>query len=423
MAKHIERRRRVYYAMLNIPIAVRPAFNNKRKLLKSLETESISQAQVRVLPIIAEWKNQIEIAKGTSTGDKFLDDVALARRDAQRLRDQGVPEWEIQAAQEEVAISEALGPDNTHNHGDDGQLFDAVSVALDNRLLLSEHIDSYLKTTSVTLKTKEMIRRDLVRFASKFRFADDATQRAVRDWANIDLEEANLALATRRRMLSACRGYWDYLERHKKLELPPPFHKALPPKPKKLTKAEIEAKRKAFRIPDYHKLLAGCEDDPILSDLIILGAYTGCRIEELCGLKLANVRTDRFELVDAKTEAGWRTVPIHDHLKQSVARLIDTSTDGYLLSGLTFNKFGDRSNAIGKRFGRLKKRLGYGPDHVFHSLRKGFATQLENAGQPLNVVARLMGHTQDNQSFGNYSDGLALEGLKEAISHIDWGTH
>ena len=86
MAKHFEKRRRIYYAMLNIPVAVRPAFNNKRKLLKSLKTESISQAQVRVLPIIAEWKNQIEIAKGTSTGDKFLDDVALARRDAQRLK-------------------------------------------------------------------------------------------------------------------------------------------------------------------------------------------------------------------------------------------------------------------------------------------------------------------------------------------------
>jgi len=54
------------------------------------------------------------------------------------------------------------------------------------------------------------------------------------------------------------------------------------------------------------------------------------------------------------------------------------------------------------------------------SLSKGFATQLENAGQPLNVVARLMGHTQDNQSFGNYSDGLALEELKRAINHVDW---
>lgn len=60
------------------------------------------------------------------------------------------------------------------------------------------------------------------------------------------------------------------------------------------------------------------------------------------------------------------------------------------------------------------------PDHVFHSLRKGFATQLENAGQPLNVVARLMGHAQDNQSFGNYSDGLVFDELKLAINRVDW---
>ena len=36
------------------------------------------------------------------------------------------------------------------------------------------------------------------------------------------------------------------------------------------------------------------------------------------------------------------------------------------------------------------------------------------------VVAQLMGHTKDNKSFGNYSDGLVLEELKRAINHVDW---
>ena len=419
MAKHIEKRRRVYYAMLNIPAAVRPAFNNKRKFLKSLETESISQAQVRVLPIIAEWKNQIEIAKGKSTGDKFLDTVDLLRRDAQRLRGLGFPEGEIQAAQEDVAMNAALGNEHTNDRGDGGKLLDAVSVASDEKLLLSEHIDSYLNTKSVTPKTNDMIRRDLVRFTSKFRFADDATNRAVRDWAGIEMEEANLALATRRRILSACRGYWDYLAYRKSLDLSPPFHKALPPKPKKLTKSEVKDKRRAFRVNDYHKLLNACEHDP-LTDLIRLGAYTGCRIEELCALKLTNVYSDRIEIEYGKTEAGWRTVPIHPHISQTVARLVDTSEDDYLLTRLTFNQYGDRSNAIGKRFGRLKDKLGYGKHYVFHSLRKGFATQLENAKVPESDVARLMGHQMSGISFGNYSDGLALEKLKEAIGNLDW---
>ena len=92
----------------------------------------------------------------------------------------------------------------------------------------------------------------------------------------------------------------------------------------------IEAQRKAFRVSDYHKLLEGCIDDT-LKDLITLAAYTGCRIEELCILKLENVSDDKIEIVDAKSEAGWRTVPIHHHIAQTVARLVATSTDGYLL--------------------------------------------------------------------------------------------
>ena len=48
--------------------------------------------------------------------------------------------------------------------------------------------------------------------------------------------------------------------------------------------------------------------------------------------------------------------------------------------------------AIGKRFGRMKTKLGFGPNYVFHSLRRTFSTQLENAGQSRSAVAQLMGH-------------------------------
>ena len=90
------------------------------------------------------------------------------------------------------------------------------------------------------------------------------------------------------------------------------------------------------------------------------------------------------------------------------------------MAGATFKQDGGRCNGSGKSVGRLKSSLGYGEDYVFHSLRKGFATQLENATIPVTVVARLMGHEIEGQTFGNYSDGLALEGLKEAIGHLDW---
>jgi integrase len=97
-------------------------------------------------------------------------------------------------------------------------------------------------------------------------------------------------------------------------------------------------------------------------------------------LKVDGVSEGSFKIDDAKTAAGIREVPIHPTIKALVACLKRGSKDGYLLSGLTFNKYGDRSNAIGKRFGRLKTSLGFGKHRVFHSLRKTVVTLLEALG-------------------------------------------
>ena len=419
MPKYLQKRRRQWYAILEIPKTLRQQFGRPR-FVQSLETESLSVAEKKVLPVIVGWRRQIDLARGADIGtdDELLATVMRVRRDTQRAKVDGRELAELQMAQEEFAMMEALGPNNDYS-GDD-TLFNAVSIAHGKTHLLREHIEEFLSSRDVAPKTTDMQRRDLGLFAKKFQYAHDATRLKVIDWVNVTLgAERNLSLGTRSRMISAARVYWDYLEKNKGLTIPSPLHKVLPPKPKKKTKAMIEAQRKAFRVSDYHKLLASCADDT-LKDLITLAAYTGCRIEELCILKLENVSDDKVEIVDAKSEAGWRTIPIHHHIAQTVARLVATSTDGYLLSGLTFNKYGNRSNAIGKSFGRLKKQVGYGESYVFHSFRKGFATQLENANIPVNVSARLMGHEVQGQTFGNYSDGLALKGLKEAISHVDW---
>ena len=419
MPKFLLKQRQGWYAVLEIPKALRKHFG-KVRFKQSLETDSLSIANSRVLPVIAEWKQQIAIAKGLEIGsnDEFLANLQSVRHQTQQLKAKGIPDHEIVMAQEEVAMSEALGPNN--DYGGDYTLYDTVSVAHGSAILLREHVDDFLASRDVAPKTADMQRRDLMLFVKQFHYAHDATKAKVRQWVNVALgTEQGLSLATRRRMISPASVYWDYLENNKGLNLPSPFVKVLPPKPKRRTKASIQAMRKSFRVDDYQKLISACDNDT-LKDLITLGAYTGCRIDELCALKIETVFNDKIEITDAKTEAGWRTVPIHPHITQTVTRLVGMSEDGYLLSGLSFNKYGNRSNAIGKRFGRLKKRLGYGTDYVFHSLRKGFATQLENANVPVTVVARLMGHEVEGQTFGNYSDGLALEGLKKAIRDLDW---
>ena len=118
--------------------------------------------------------------------------------------------------------------------------------------------------------------------------------------------------------------------------------------------------------------------------------------------------------------AGIRLVPVHSMLVSDVLRLMDSSQDGYLLSGLTFNKYGDRSNAIGKRFGRLKKSLGFPENKVFHSIRKTVVTLLENAGVSENLTADIVGHEKPRITYGLYSGGHAMDKMKCAIDAISY---
>ena len=158
-----------------------------------------------------------------------------------------------------------------------------------------------------------------------------------------------------------------------------------------------------------------------LADLIKIGAYTGARIEEICSLKCKDIHPDKnyFNIVSSKTEAGIRTVPIHSKIQGRVKELIDESDDGYLFSGLTFNKYNDRSNSIGKRFGRLKKKLGYSDRHVFHSIRKTLVTMLENAGISENLAADIVGHEKPRITYGLYSGGASTDVKIKAIQEIN----
>jgi integrase len=169
--------------------------------------------------------------------------------------------------------------------------------------------------------------------------------------------------------------------------------------------------------------------DAELADLITVAAYSGARIEELCALQWAHVGAASFRVVDAKTEAGIREVPIHAALVPLLERLKATEAKrgkgsvpatAYVFAGLTFNKYGDRSNAIGKRFGRLKAALGYGERHVFHSIRKTVVTLLERAGVPENVAADIVGHDKPNITFGLYSGGNALEAKAKALALVGY---
>jgi len=291
-------------------------------------------------------------------------------------------------------------------------------IAMGQLVRTDEKIEEWLATrSSLQEKTINMYRSDLQNFAAAFTYVNDIERRSVTAWYQGRLAEG-LKPKTMQRIVGAVRGYWGYLQDIELASAEKDPFESLSTKNK--SRRSSDKPRQPFSPSEVSRLLDAAvhKGDDSLADLIRLAMWTGCRIESLCSLKLEHVADDHIQITEDKTNAGRRKVPVHPKLKPALDRLTQSSTDGYVLSNLTANKYGDRSNAIGKRFGNLKRKLGFGPEHVFHSIRKTVITQLEQAGVPENVTADIVGHEKKTITYGLYSGGNSLSTLAEATAKL-----
>ncbi|MBP1805858.1 DUF6538 domain-containing protein [Rubellimicrobium aerolatum] len=417
MPRYLIQRRRGWYAVLEIPKDLHKHFR-KSRFKETLKTDSLTVAEKRVLPLIVQWQREIDRVRKGFPANSIQD----AHREADKFRRQGITNEDIMdIAYDALVTINDQGQSGFTTEEDEKKFL----VAIQEVFPLETYIEDWYSSLKNEAKTKEMKKADVQRFVKTFPDAFKATEHSVMLWVEETLiDKDGLAPATCRRIMSACRDYWKWLARYKSLKVASPFTSEVVPK-KYASKDRRTAgnKRAEFSVEDYHKLLnAVPENDDALRDLIVLGAHTGARIEELCSLTTENVTKDRLKIVESKTEEGVREIPIHSEIKQLVAKLKEESKDGFLMSGLTFNKYGDRSNAIGKKFGRLKESLGFGRSHVFHSFRKSVAQQLEDAEVLENFSARLLGHRIATMSYGHYSGKLSFKRLQETMEKVSWTT-
>jgi integrase len=122
----------------------------------------------------------------------------------------------------------------------------------------------------------------------------------------------------------------------------------------------------------------------------------------------------------SKTDAGSRIIPLHPAIADLIDRLCRDTKDGYLIPSTSINQYNERSTGLGRRFGRLKTSLGYGPELVFHSLRKTVTTKLEQAGVPEGVAADIVGHEKQTMTYGLYSGGSSMTQKMDAIIKITY---
>lgn len=222
---YLEKRRRKWYAVMEIPKDVRHQFPASRprkegekpkprtRFVQSLDTETRSIAERKVLRVIANWKRKIAIAKGEPVDDEMVNDAedwrrALlgAKNDEQR---QSILEQINDAAWD-------IGAINVKSIGDppssDPEARDFYARATGQLVDFTTHLDEWLSTSNSTAKTQHMQRTDVERFASKFQLVQDVTRPSVRRWVDKLMIDDQLAPATVQRMLSGLRGYWRYLQ-------------------------------------------------------------------------------------------------------------------------------------------------------------------------------------------------------------------
>lgn len=406
---NIEQRGNTWYATLHVPKDVSAKLGTS-KFLKSLQTTDKRVAETRAKPLIAQWKAQIANARGRS--DPFLEDALQWRKEYVSNPNPCA----VRDAIEEEAIKVA-----EKSNADKGALFYAVATG--TKTPLEPLYTEWAAQLSYEPKTNDQMKKDVRLMVDHFKALEEITSANVREW----LKELMTTTPTKKgvtpssieRIIKFSRNFWRYLQEYEKADPErTPFTVPSFAKPQS-TKSKSNNGWTPFTPAEVVQLLEeASKNDGALADLIRLGMYSGARIEELCALKAKDCTDDALSITDAKTDAGIRVVPVHSALVDVVKRLKESSSDGYLLSGLTFNKYGDRSNAIGKRFGRLKAKLGYSDKKVFHSIRKTVVTMLENAGVSENLTADIVGHEKPRITYGLYSGGHSLENMKAAIEKL-----
>ena len=414
---HLELRYKTYFALLVVPHDVRHIIG-KTKFFETTGTGDLKIAQSLATLKVIKWKAEIASAR-TKTDDPDINSaIELNRMLRTTPKNMVLDVIEAETARIENEIGSLSA-----------ETFNVVATG--KRKPLNIFIDEWVKNEQkrgLSQKTIAQMKSDVEVLISFLPTSNLLVFEHASLWIKHITKTANLSPASVSRIIGSCRNFFKHLKFIDEVaeDAKEPF---IVPKESKLSKkrnSKAQNKSESW-LPLTSEAVeqiyseAIKREDWALGQLILIGAYTGARIEEICSIKKTNVNLDdeSFKIVDAKTEAGIREIPIHQLLLPVIKELM-SNDDAYLIPDLTMSKFDDRSNAIGKRFGRLKTKLGYTKRHVFHSIRKTFTTQLENAGVNENITADIIGHEKPRMTYGLYSGGTNLEVKRAAISHVSY---
>ncbi|CQJ32694.1 site-specific tyrosine recombinase XerC [Yersinia mollaretii] len=196
----------------------------------------------------------------------------------------------------------------------------------------------------------------------------------------------------------------------------------------------LEARRsiisyEPFQLHQIETLLLEAEEE--IRDVILVGLYSGMRLDEICSLRRTEIITIEgircFNITKGKTKSAIRYVPIHSKLIDIVDKYLSMANGEYLLTHANQikRKDGKTGPYYSQKFTRLRNSvLPLATDRqVFHSLRGMFITELDRLGVPEQRIGAITGHAEQKaktEAFRTYSRGALMKELAGYIEMINY---
>lgn len=416
----LTRRNGVYYAQLSVPQDVRHIIQ-KNNFRKSTACRNRNAALLEAAPWLEDWKRQIRMAR--QEPDAFLEEMAVlkARMEVEKL-DPTVKPDEYGYVPSELAM-EVKGLDDSDwlRSLPPSQAAKYLDLLHGDGVPLPHFMERFIAAHYDKHRTRTEARRYILEAMLYVPTLEQINSENAKAWIRAEAKKPaheRRAAKTMQKAAGFLSEYVVWLQDQRLLSdsVANPFRDLRYPKALKqkesyvpLSLDEVLAIRTA----------AVANGDLELVAFIDIARYTGMRLAEIGALSEESVETVGGITClrvkeDAKTEASaGRLVPVAPALQSLMA------TNGYALD--TFD-LGRRENAVGKRFGRLKRDVlpdGQKRTKCFHSIRKFVATTLEQAGVPETVAADLVGHEKLTMTYGVYSGGSKLTQLAKAVEALE----
>lgn len=423
-----------YYARVRVPRTLEK-FTGQSHIRKSLQTGNKAEANRRKFAVVARIKAELASLRTTAHAE---DAPGLSFADARAIKDQlkaleAAGDHEAASTVESVTVEQAERVEALYGRDRAHKWFRAATITTDS---LAELLNKWLEVSDYKESTNAGHRKAL---SEVLKFIDDdnavpgdVSRAVAMKYIDTNLTQRVPALAhtTIRDRLVSLGGFWGWME----------SRNAAPPNSNPWTGHRVSKKQNACTRPakrtftdtELLRLFKGTSKAKgwptyaYMPDLMILGLYTGARIEELCSRNTSEVTMHEghafIEIPDAKTKAGVRVVAVCHPAPLAVLKRRMTAEGPALFPELTAGGLDAKLSASGsKAFGRYRRECNVPDGTDFHSFRRNVITALEGAGVGQVAIARFVGHLVGTMAGDVYSAGGSRNNALETAKRLRHG--